>query len=74
MNVKLRMEKNGTCLFEGTYDINDSESFGQACADVWTQIRTSRLGKATSVGALMEMLNQNVLEEIVGAKISVSKA
>jgi hypothetical protein len=74
MNVKLRIEKKGTSVFEGTYDVTDSDSFGQACADAWTQIRTNRLGKATSVGALMEMLNQNVLDEIVGAKISVSKA
>jgi hypothetical protein len=32
------------------------------------------LDKATSVGALIDMLNQNVLDELQGAEITLSKA
>ncbi len=73
MKVKLRIQRDGSSLFEGTYDVTDSESFGRACADAWDQMRTQRLGNASSVGALMEMLNQNVLELLQGAEIHVSK-
>lgn len=73
MNVKLRIGRSGSSLFEGIYDVTDAESFGRACADAWEQIRTHRLDKASSVGALMEMLNQNVLDELQGAEITLGK-
>lgn len=38
-----------------------------------TQLRTSPL-EASSVGALMEQLNQNVLDDLQGAEITLSKA
>ena len=74
MKVKLRIRRSGSSLFEGTYEVTDSDSFGRACADAWDQIRTHRLDKASSVSALMEMLNQNVLDELQGAEITLSKA
>ena len=74
MKIKLRIERGGASLFEGTYDVTDADSFGLACADAWEQIRTRRLDKASSVGALMEMLHQNVLDELQGAQITLSRA
>jgi hypothetical protein len=74
MKVKLRIQRGGSSLFEGTYEVTDSDSFGRACADAWEQIRTRRLDQATSVGALIDMLNQNVLDELQGAQITLSKA
>jgi len=74
MKVRLKIEKRGATLFEGVYDVGEAESFGNACADAWTQIRTDRLEKATSVGALMEMRDQNVLDELQGAEITIRKA
>jgi hypothetical protein len=73
MMVKLRIGRSGSSLFEGTYDVTDAESFGRACADAWDQIRAHRLDQASSVGALMEMLNQNVLDELLGAEITLGK-
>ncbi len=74
MKITLRIQRSGSPLFEGTYDVTDSESFGRACADAWEQIRARRLDKASSVGALMDMLNQSVLDELQGAEITLSKA
>jgi hypothetical protein len=74
MKIRLRIKGIGSPLFEGTYDVTDSESFGRACADAWEQIRARRLDEASSVGALMDMLNQNVLEELEGAQITLNKA
>ncbi len=74
MKVKLQIKRSGSSLFEGTYQVTDSESFGRACADAWEQIRARRFDKATSVGALMDVLNQTVLDELQGAEITLSKA
>ncbi len=74
MKTRLRIQQGGSPLFEGTYDVTDSESFGRACADAGEQIRARRLDKASSVGTLMDMLNQNVLDELQGAQITLSRA
>ncbi len=74
MKVKLRIQRHGSSLFEDTYEVTDSESFGRACADAWEQIRTRRFEKATSVGALIEVLNQTVLDELQDAEITLSRA
>ncbi len=74
MKVQLRIQRGGSSLFEGSYEITDAETFGRACADAWEQIRTRRLEKATSVGALIDMLNQTVLDELQGAEITLSRA
>ncbi|MGH7490543.1 MAG: hypothetical protein ACREMY_33770 [bacterium] len=74
MNIKLRIYKNGSALYEGTYDICDADSFGRACADVWTQLREQRFAKATSIGALYEALDDELLDGLLGADISLSKA
>jgi hypothetical protein len=73
MNVKLRIKSEDSLLYEGTYDIRDAESFGTACADAWEKLRTERLEKTTSIGALYEVLNDNVLDLLQGAKLSVDK-
>ncbi len=73
MKVTLRIKRSGSSLFEHDYDVRDAESFGRACADAWEQIRTRRLDQATSVGALIDMLNQTVLDELQGAEITLSK-
>jgi len=73
MKVKLEIEKEGTFLFRGAYDVTDAESFGRACADAWTQLQSRRLAQATSVGDMMDMLNQSVLDALDGADMTVSK-
>ena len=72
MKVKLRLRKGAT-LYEAVHTITDAESFGRAFADVWVQLHNRRLQNATSIGALMEVLNESVVEELNGAQISLDK-
>lgn len=74
MNVDLQIRKGGSLVYERTYDIYDAESFGRACADAWTQLREQRLATATSIGALYEALDNELLDGLLGAEISLSKA
>jgi hypothetical protein len=69
MKVKLSIRKKGATLYEGVHRIADAEDFGRAFADVWTQLQDRRLQKTTSIGALMEVLNEDVVEELDGAQI-----
>jgi hypothetical protein len=74
MNVKLSIRKNNSSVYERIYDISDAESFGRACADAWTQLREQRLAKTTSIGALYDVLNDELLDGLLGAEIRLSKA
>jgi hypothetical protein len=74
MKLKLLVgRKDGTPLYEGVHEIVDAESFGRALADVWAQVHDRQLQKSTSIGALMENLNEGVLEELDGAVIGFKK-
>jgi hypothetical protein len=74
MRIKLVIRKRkGPALYEGVHEITDAESFGRAFADVWAQLQDRRLQKTTSIGALMEVLNEDVLEELDGAEIGLDK-
>jgi hypothetical protein len=73
MKIKLTIGRNGAALYEGTHEITDAESFGRAFTDVWAQLQDRRLQKATSIGALMEVLNDDMLEELNGAQIGLEK-
>ncbi len=44
-----------------------------ACADAWEMLRSERLEQATSIGALYDMLNDSVLDLLIGAKLSIQK-
>ena len=74
MKVKLRIKKNGASIYISIYDVVDAESFGTACADAWLKLRQKQLEKETSIGALMEHLETNVLDQLSGAQISLEKA
>jgi hypothetical protein len=66
-------EKSGRLLYEGRHDITDAQSFGQAFADVWAKVQEQRLQKATSIGNLMEVLNDDAVEEMNGATIGIRR-
>lgn len=69
MKVKLSVRKKGATLYEGIHEITDAEHFGRAFADMWAQLQDRRLQNTTSIGALMETLNEDVVEEFNGAHI-----
>jgi hypothetical protein len=73
MKIKLTIGRKEAALYEGVHEITDPESFGRAFADVWVQVQDRRLQKTTSIGALMEVLNDDVLEELNGAQIGLEK-
>ncbi len=73
MKLKLSIGKKGGILYEGVHEVTDPESFGRACAQVWAQLQDRRLQKATSIGALMEVLNEDLVEELNGAQMSLVK-
>jgi hypothetical protein len=73
MKVKLSIGKKGATLYEGVHEITDAEGFGRVFAHVWAQLQDRRLQKTTSIGALMESLNEDVVEELNGAQIGFDK-
>ncbi len=73
MKVELLITKNGASIYSGAHDISDAESFGKACADAWSKIRQDRLSHETSIGALFEHMDDNVLDQLSGAHITVWK-
>jgi hypothetical protein len=74
MKMKLLIEKHGTRLYDGTYDISDAESFGDACMDAFEQLCQRRMGKATSIGEVFEDISSYALNDLEDARISLTKA
>jgi len=74
MKVNLHIVKEGDSLYEGTYDVSDADSFGQAFADAWCRLRERQLAEESSIGALMEHLDGGVLDLLTQAHISLDKA
>jgi len=74
MKVRLRITSGGTFLYTGAYDVVDADSFGQACADAWSKLRAMQMNKETSIGALMENLDDMVLDQLNGAHIQLERA
>jgi hypothetical protein len=74
MKVQLRISKNGTAIYAGAYDVADAESFGKACADAWWKLKQRQMQRESSIGALMEHLDSGVLDQLVGARISLDRA
>jgi len=73
MKVRLELMKADECLHDGTYEINDSRTFGAAWEDVWAKIRAECMAKATSIGALMDTMHESVIDELNGATIRMTK-
>jgi len=74
MKVRLRIVKNGASIYAGEYDITDADSFGRACADAWHKLRRWQMEQESSIGALMEHLDEGVLDQLYGAHICLDKA
>ncbi len=74
MKVKLQVEKRGAALFEGVYTVVDAESFASACADMFNKLREQRMANAANVGEVLEEINNYAIDELVDARISMTKA
>lgn len=73
MKVNMRIMKDGVQLYAGSYDVSDAESFGAACSDAWSKLRQEQFDRETSIGALMEHLDGDVLELLSGAQIRLER-
>ena len=73
MRLKLSLRKEGAVLYEGVHEVIDAETFGRAFASAWMQMQDGRLQNTTSIGALMEVLNEDLLEELNGAQIGLKE-
>ena len=73
MKVKLEVTKAGRRLHEGSYEIDDTKSFGAAWEDVWVKARERYMAKATSIGDLMDSMHESVIDELNGAVIKLTK-
>jgi hypothetical protein len=73
MKVQLRITKNGALLYAGSCDGADADSFGKACADAWSKLKQEQLDAESSIGALIEHLDDNVIDRLNGAQIALSK-
>lgn len=74
MKTRLRITKGGTSIYEGIYDITDAESFGKACTDLWWNLKQQQMEKETSIGALMEHLEGDVLGQLIGSHLALEPA
>lgn len=74
MRIRLCIKKHGGLLYEGVHEIIDQESFGAAFTDVWRAVRERQLEKTTSIGELMDILNDETLEQLQGAEIAIERA
>lgn len=74
MKLTLRINKDGTPLYEGVHEIIDHQSCGEAFAKAWGALHAKRMEETTSVGQLMEILNDEVLELLQGAEITIERA
>jgi len=73
MKLRLELMKAGRSLHDGTYEIDDSRTFGAAWEDVWVKVRAECIAKATSIGALMDTMHESVIDELSGATIKLTK-
>jgi len=74
MKIKLTIRNRaGEVLYEGVHEITDAQSFGRVFVDVWAHVQDQRLQKTTSIGALMEVLNEAVIEDLDGASIAMER-
>ena len=56
-------------LYKGTYDVSDAQTFGDACADMWTKLAQQSLASATNIGAAYEALGDNVIPDLRSVEV-----
>jgi len=67
MKLKLQITKHGVLLQAAICDVADADGFGRACADAWAKLMQKQQSKESIIGALMEHLEDGVLDQLNGA-------
>jgi hypothetical protein len=73
MKLKFSISKKGAVLYEGVHDVIDAETFGRAFVEMWTQMQDRRLQETTSIGALMEVVNEDLVDQLNGAQMRLEE-
>ncbi len=73
MKVRFELTKAGKRLHQAVYDIDDTDSFGAAWKDVWVKARERSMAKPSSIGALMDTMQETVIDELNGAEIKLTR-
>jgi len=73
MMARLTLSKDGVPLYTGVCDLSDAEHFGRACAAAWEKIKADQMAKETSIGAVMEHLHDDVLDQLNGIQINLER-
>jgi hypothetical protein len=62
MKLDLQLTRNGAALLAQVYDVTDSDSFANACADLWWKLARDAAGGDAA---------PHVLDRLAGAQLSV---
>ena len=73
MKMNLKLVKDGDVIYEGVHDANDAQEFGNAFAAVWDALHDRRSQRTTSVGELMSVINDDVLDDVNGVTVTVER-
>ena len=73
MKVTLTLTKKGKTICRHVCEIGDAKSFAAACAEIWKELERRELDRATSVGEVMDRLNEAAFNQLDGALLSFER-
>jgi len=73
MKILIKLIKNGSPIYEGVHIVTGAQDFGEAFMAVWDALHTSRLERTTSVGELMSVISEDVLDDINGSSVLIER-
>jgi len=73
MRILLELRKGDAVIYRGIHDISDAESFGRAMSQVWVSVNEAKLARASNVGQVMEFAGEEIVDEIGGATLILSR-
>jgi hypothetical protein len=73
MRFNLKLSKGDDVIYEGCHEAIDAESFGRSFAAVWAALHDRRMQQTTSVGELMSVINEDVLDDVSDCTVTIER-
>ena len=73
MKMKLQIRKDDGVLCAVVHEVTDADSFGKACKDLWIKLRERSMENRTSIGDLIDSLDQWLLDRLNGAQVHITR-
>jgi hypothetical protein len=73
MEFNLTLTKGGDVVYEGRHEATDAQSFGKAFAAIWDAFHAKRLQQTTSIGELMSVINEDLLDDVNGSTVTIER-